>query len=89
MFKYFYSLFKLFIKSVFKIKNILYNCNINQTINKNFTIVKNLYINNNTSIIKKILIKEKRKKIVEQKTQIYVIQLFYRFNNLFQKTCLL
>lgn len=55
-------------KFVSKIKNILCNLYINQVFDRNFTILKDLYINNRIKIIEKILIRKERKKVVKQKS---------------------
>lgn len=85
-FEYFYSSFKHLIKPVLKIKDNLYNCYINWIVNKNITITKNIGINSNTSMIKKVLIGRERKNVMEQTCATYLL---YRLDVLVQKVCLL
>lgn len=42
IFEYFYSSFKHFIKFTSKIKNKLYNCNVNQDTNNNTNVMKEM-----------------------------------------------
>lgn len=58
----------ILIKSIFKIKNILYNYKINLIINQNLIVIKNLNTNNSIDIIKKVLKRKRRKKIIVKKT---------------------
>ena len=44
---------------------MLYNCNIDWAVNRNLTIVENLGITSSTSMVEKMLIEERRKKVVE------------------------
>lgn len=70
-------------RSVSKIKNILYNCNISHSVDRNLTIARDLSTNNST---RRDVDGEEGEKVVKQRTQTCVIRLPHRLGNLFQKT---